>query len=456
MGILKRCWTFLLDKNNRAVLAFIGTALAALVGGSWVVYKHFSDKNDSTETQTVLPKEVYKILLKSWVEENSKEFGVNLQNEAEPAGKAALEQKSSHLKKSIKEPEKIGSDTDKPQDGKLAETILPSQIAQAKKAIQEGKPELAESLLEEVVASASQKAAEASYQLGLLAKDRIDFEAAWQAFTRAVQLASDNSLYLNEAGFMAQTLGHYDQAVKYYEKSLAITLKIYGPERPEVASNWINLGAAWDDKGEYDKAIEYYEKALASDLKTFGPEHPNVARNWNNLGTAWNARGENDKAIEYYEKALASNLKTFGPEHPDVARNWNNLGAAWDDKGEHDKAIEYYEKALASALKTFGPENPYVAISWNNLGVAWDAKGETNKAIEYYEKSLASDLMIFGPDHPDVAKKLNNLGAAWNAKGEHNKAIEYFEKALAVFKNAGLENEASVVEANIQMRHKKQ
>lgn len=58
-----------------------------------------------------------------------------------------------------------------------------------------------------------------------------------------------------------------------------------------------------DILGQYDKAIEHYEKAMASDLKTFGPEHPNVATVWNNLGLAWASKGETNKAIGYYEKA---------------------------------------------------------------------------------------------------------------------------------------------------------
>ena len=64
------------------------------------------------------------------------------------------------------------------------------------------------------------------------------------------------------------------------------------------------MRAAWADKDDYDKAISYYEKALESDLKTFGPEHPDVAGDWNNLGTAWKSKGEFDKALNYHEKAL--------------------------------------------------------------------------------------------------------------------------------------------------------
>ncbi len=257
-----------------------------------------------------------------------------------------------------------------------------------------------------------------------------DYRKARDYYEKAVQLAPENTLYLNEAGLIFDTLGEYDQAIEYYTKALERDLVTFGPKHPDVAIDWNNLGAAWKAKGDYDRAIEYYTKALESDLLTFGPKHPNVARLWNNLGLAWDHKGEYDQAIEYYTKALESDLLTFGPKHPNVARLWNNLGLAWNAKGETDRAIEYYTKALESDLLTFGPKHPQVAIYWNNLGAAWNAKGDYDRAIEFYHKALESDLLTFGPKHPNVARLWNNLGLAWDAKGEYDRAIEYFTKAL--------------------------
>ena len=90
--------------------------------------------------------------------------------------------------------------------------------------------------------------------------------------TRAAELAPDNPLYLNQAGLMAQTLGNYDTAIEYYEKSLDSNLKILGPDHPEVATRWNNLGTAWQAKDEFGKAREYYNKALAI-VKKAGLEH---------------------------------------------------------------------------------------------------------------------------------------------------------------------------------------
>ena len=70
------------------------------------------------------------------------------------------------------------------------------------------------------------------------------------------------------------------------------------------------------DKGEYDNAIEYYEKSLAIRLKFHGDKHPSIGRSYNNLGTVWRAKGEYDKAIDYLEKSIAIRLKVHGEKHP--------------------------------------------------------------------------------------------------------------------------------------------
>jgi tetratricopeptide (TPR) repeat protein len=475
MRMFNRLWKFLSEENNRKTLAFISGGIATLIVGIWAVYVHFSDKNSSPKQHIEAKEgsvatggnitaggdihfgitlEKHEASLKRKEEEIREEYAVSALSSERRAllekKLAALQQKRTHLEESLKATQKVYADTVQLLEEKLSAQLPSERIEQAKKAITEGDPALAESLLNEVVESGMQQSAKASYQLGVLANNRVNYEKAWQALTRAVELAPDNPFYLNQTGNMARNLGRYDTAIAYFEKALDLGLKAHGPKHPSVATYWNNLGLAWKAKGEYDKAIEYLDKALASNLKTFGPGHPYVATNWNNLGSTLTNKGDYDKAIEYLDKALASGLKNFGPGHSNVAANWKNLGMAWKAKGEYDKAIEYYEKALASDLKTFGPDHPRVASRWNNLGTAWLAKGEYDKAIEYLGKALASDLKTYGRDHPAVAIDWNNLGEAWRARGDYGKAREYYSKALVVVKKAGLEHYVRVTEENIR------
>ena len=77
-------------------------------------------------------------------------------------------------------------------------------------------------------------------------------------------------------------------------------------------------------------------------MAVHGPDHPNLAALWNNLGSALRAKGDFDQAIVNFEKALSINKKTLGPVNAQVARDLNNLGAALSSKEEYDQAIEYF------------------------------------------------------------------------------------------------------------------
>jgi tetratricopeptide (TPR) repeat protein len=364
-------------ENSPSIRDVIGTQGDVHVGP-----KYGLDKDGIREELESLYKKIKKDLENSNNEKSAEEINLLRQQ------LAGVEAKLADTDKALAERESELAETKKELERERYKNLISQdQLLDAEQKLQAGDSSSAEALFEKVLQEQEQAGASVAFRLGKLAEDRIDYRKALVYFEKAVQLAPENTTYLNDAGFLLHTLGRYDKAIEYYEKALASDLKSFGSDHPNVARLWNNLGGVLQAKGEYDKAIEYYEKALASDLKTFGPDHPNVAIFWNNLGEAWNSKGKYDKAIEYYEKAEASDLKTFGPDHSNVARLWNNLGAAWDSKGEYDKAIEYYEKAEASDLKSFGPDHPNVARLWNNLGAVFYEKKDFAKALQYFVKA---------------------------------------------------------------------
>ncbi|WP_166158550.1 tetratricopeptide repeat protein [Neochlamydia sp. AcF84] len=272
----------------------------------------------------------------------------------------------------------------------------------------------------------------------------------------------------NNLGAIYQAQGNLDKASEYSNKALAIDLKLFGENHPNVARDYNNLGAIYQAQGNLDrtvensnkalviargnlgKAEEYSSKALAIDLKLFGENHPNVARDYNNLGQIYQAQGNLNKAADYNHKALAIDLKLFGENHPNVAICYNNLGQIYQAQGNLDKAAEYSNKALAIDLKLFGENHPNVARDYNNLGAIYQAQGNldrtvehSNKALviargnlgkaeEYSSKALAIDLKFFGENHPNVAKDYNNLGQIYQEQGDLGKAADYISKAFAI------------------------
>ncbi len=56
-------------------------------------------------------------------------------------------------------------------------------------------------------------------------------------------------------------MGQIEQAIKYFEKCLAIQQKFYGEDNNvSVAPTYSNMGLAYKAKGQTEQAIKYYEK----------------------------------------------------------------------------------------------------------------------------------------------------------------------------------------------------
>jgi TPR repeat protein len=214
---------------------------------------------------------------------------------------------------------------------------------------------------------------------------------------------------------------------------LAINLKAFGPEHPEVAKSYNRIGSAYAYKGEYDEAIGYIEKDLGIRLKTLGPEHPRVAESYNRIGNAYAYKGEHDEAIDSFKKALVIRLKVSGPKHPHVADVHSNMGDAYLTKGERGLSVESYEKALSVRMKAFGAVHPQVESSHAALGQVFSMTGNSEKAVFHYEKAIFSRIKGFGPTNFGLASYYGSIANIYLKEGEVEKAEDFFAKSNAIY-----------------------
>jgi tetratricopeptide (TPR) repeat protein len=64
------------------------------------------------------------------------------------------------------------------------------------------------------------------------------------------------------------------EALKWYQKALAIREKVLGMNHPHTADTYEGIASTYGDMGDYSKAIEWYQKAYRSYLDIFGEDHP--------------------------------------------------------------------------------------------------------------------------------------------------------------------------------------
>ena len=286
-------------------------------------------------------------------------------------------------------------------------------------------------------------------KLGNICEDHCHLQAAKKFYELSLQASlktfgpehTNVATNYNNLGKVHHKLSDFEKAKEYHELALGIRQKKLGPENVEVAISFDNLGAVHDKLSDFQRAKEYHELALSINVKKLGPENVQVATNYNNLGVVHNNLGDFEKAKEYFKLALSIYQKDLGPENVKVATSYNNLGSAHGKLGDFEKAKEYHELALAIYQKKLGPENVSVTASYNNLGLLHYKLGELEKAKEYHELSLSIHVQKLGPENVQVATSYNSLGLVHEKLGNFGKAKEYHELALSIQqKKLGPEN----------------
>ena len=92
---------------------------------------------------------------------------------------------------------------------------------------------------------------------------------------------------------------------------------------------WTKYGVYLHCRGlDIRLAREPLEQALAVCMRLYEGDHPEVARSLSNLAVDLSRRGAHERALELDERALAMRQRLYEGDHPEVARSLNNLAVA--------------------------------------------------------------------------------------------------------------------------------
>jgi len=158
-----------------------------------------------------------------------------------------------------------------------------------------------------------------------------------------------------ESGNEATQAGNYQEAIRCFERSIALD--------PNHLGSYRNIGCVYGIMGMWDEAISPFVTALRM--------NPDDAQIHHNLGFCWYKKGMFDKAIMEFKKAI--DLK---PEFRDA---YYNLGIVYGKKDMFDQAIPMFKEALK-----IGPDNPDTYFS---LGKAYNEVGKDVLAADHYYKA---------------------------------------------------------------------
>jgi CHAT domain-containing protein len=229
----------------------------------------------------------------------------------------------------------------------------------------------------------------------------------------------------------------YDDAIRAWEKSLALREKLYpGQDHPTVAASLSSLGAVLHAVSRAAESLPYHERALAMQERLHAKQdHPDVLLCLHNLGVVLRSLGQAGKALPHAERDLAMCARLYPKQdHPRTTQSLLNLGHSLRMLGRPKEALPHFERALAMRERLYPDrDHPDVAVSLNSLGIVLDALGRPGAALPHFRRALAMRERLYpGKDHPDVATSLNSLGLVLHSLGQPRAALPHSERALAM------------------------
>lgn len=183
----------------------------------------------------------------------------------------------------------------------------------------------------------------------------------------------------------------FDEALKFAQQAVDLSVKIYGVENREIAVAYANLGAIYQKKRKFKESIEFLEKAIDVYQKTPNFKGVGLIEAYETLAYSQFLSGKETESQTSYTKAVEVSERIFGKESKESFPPILSLANAYARDRNFEKADEYYLKSYASAIKNFGKEAKEIELIENSrtcLLIMQKVPGEKEKIFDEAKNKL--------------------------------------------------------------------
>ncbi|GFZ06973.1 stress-inducible protein [Actinidia rufa] len=268
-----------------------------------------------------------------------------------------------------------------------------ADIPDAETTEEEPEPEDMEVPEEEREARERKKEAHKEKETGNAAYKKKDFEAAFQHYTKAIELDDKEISFLTNRAAVYLEMGKYDECIKDCDKAVERVI--------ELESDFKMIARALTRKGtalakmakcskDYEPAIETFQKALT--------EHRN-ADTLKKLNEAEKAKKELEKQ-EYFD--------------PKIANEEREKGNEFFEERNYPEAVKHYTEAIK--------RNPSDPKAYSNRAACYVKLGAIPEGLKDAEKCIEVD--------PSFVRGYSRKGAIQFLMKEYDKALEMYQEGL--------------------------
>ncbi len=238
-------------------------------------------------------------------------------------------------------------------------------------------------------------------------------------------------LSLNDA-LVALRRRKLNEALRQFERALALVEEHRGVSHPDVASMHDNLGVTFSAAGDFAAAIEQFDRSYALHVSLEGADHPNTAMAEANLAFALRNVGRFREAIGHDEHSLSVRRATLGENHPETLKSFENLAKDYLLADRRDEALGLLQHSLEVRTTLFGPLSREVAQTLDLLVDVYQANGAWKEAHATATRELDIMRAVAGPESLGVATALVTMGTLDTHLGHWAEAKGHLVEALRV------------------------
>jgi tetratricopeptide (TPR) repeat protein len=237
----------------------------------------------------------------------------------------------------------------------------------------------------------------------------------------------------------------------YYQRSLELKKRIYGPDHPEVGLAMIEVMEGRQREGRSDEARALGEAGLAIMTRALGPLHPALIKPLNNVALILHAQNDNDREVELLRRARDLVAQFNGRDHPRYALVLVNLADALSRLGRHEEAVELLRQALAIDERRLGPEHDRTASCRRILAKVLGRTGRLEEAHAQALRALGDYEKARGVDNPYNYQNFLVLGGIELKEGAAASATAQLERARTLAAAGDLLHDSTQMEIDFAL-----
>lgn len=232
-------------------------------------------------------------------------------------------------------------------------------------------------------------------------------------------------------GVINDKKGNYDEALKYYQKCLAIRKEKLGNDHQETGKIYFNIGGTYTNKNELNKALEYFEYTLANFKQSLPENHPYFIFVYRNISTTQQRGKNSDAALRAINSGLEIANRIYPPEHFQVLQLKKDKIAAYSlDKLNASKSIQIYEEILPPLTKIYGEAHYQIVTDYLNLYFLHFRLNNEQKSTYYLNKTKQLLAKNYPLKHPLYTELYDKMLAASMINKTDSLSLQHCHQAI--------------------------